>query len=354
MQKKVLILCPYLDEKGGVAYYHSLLKKNFFSSKMCLDFYYIGKSGGKDRYMDRFIKTAVDLFSLIKKFPRYELVFFNPSLDPKAVIRDGLYHFVAKRIYHRKTLVLFHGWDPEFAHAISTYGKRLFRFFFSFDKALVLAGQFRKDLISWGVAPETVGLETTIYKQHESRTGKDIFKMIFLSRFAQDKGCLEAIQTVEILKKEYPFVKLYMAGDGILVSELKDYVKNHNLRDNVEFTGWLDDEEKFDLLAQCGIMLFPTTHGEGMPICIIEGMGAGLAIITRPVAGIPEIVDDGANGFLVESVDPNDFSSKVKYLFENKDIWESISVTNRRIAEEKFEIKNVVKRLEGYFCEILS
>ncbi|ABL00458.1 glycosyltransferase [Pelobacter propionicus] len=354
MNFKVLILCPSFHEKGGVTYYYSLVSKHFNSTAVDIDLYHTGKSGKNCTWLAGAYKTLKDLFLLLKIIPDYDLVFLNPSLDAKAVIRDGIYHLISKRLLNKKTLVLFHGWDPSFEHIISSYGKYVFRFVFNFDKALVLASQFKNCLVRWGFSPSSISLETTVFEQNTLTNNNDIFKLLFLSRFTKDKGGLEAIITASILAHEFPAVKLYMAGDGEQMPELRQYVTQHNLDSIVTFTGWIDNQAKWDLLNMCGIMIFPTKHGEGLPICIIEGMGAGLSIVTRPVGGIPDLMKDGENGFLVETSDPADFACKVKFLFENKKIWNRIMINNRALAVQKCEIRNVVKRLENYLLELLA
>ena len=82
---------------------------------------------------------------------------------------------------------------------------------------------------------------------HEFDINKDPFKIIFLSRFVERKGCIEAIQTIEMLVEEFPDIKLYMVGDGEMHSELEDYVVNHNLVKNIEFTGYLSGDKKYYL-----------------------------------------------------------------------------------------------------------
>ena len=155
-----------------------------------------------------------------------------------------------------------------------------------------------------------------------------------------------------LVADEFPEVKLFMVGDGALSQELKTYVSKRGLDHHVEFTGWLEGEQKYRLLSQCGIMLLPSCS-EGMPNSLLEGMGMGLAIVSRPVGGIPEIVTDGDNGFLVESLRPADFADKLRFLLSDKDAWEKISLRNRRTAEKKFEIQRVVKRLEQHCMELM-
>lgn len=352
--KRALILCPHLEEKGGVAHYYRLVRKHFRSDKLVVDFYHTGKEHISQRPKNRLQKSLHDFLALLRKFKHYDLIVLNPSLDFRALIRDGTLNCIAKHVFHTKTLIFFHGWMLEVERFINKHARSLFRFFFKSDKVVVLSKQFITPLVHWGIDPEKIHVETTTYERNEFSASKDLFKIIFLSRFVRGKGCLEAIRSVEMLIGEYPHVTLFMVGDGSYSTELQDYVAKHHLSTHVKFTGWLDGESKYHILSQCGIMLYPTAYGEGMPISLLEGMGSGLAIVTRPVAGISDVFVNGKNGFLVESQDPSDFAEKLRYLFEDKDLWQGICYTNKIIAEQQFEVGVVVKRLEKLYLELIQ
>ena len=232
------------------------------------------------------------------------------------------------------------------------FGKTVFRYLFSSDRLLVLAERIRNSLIDWGFSPDSVSIETTAYEEYARENSNHPLNIVFLSRFARNKGALETIRTVEILVKEYPKIKLYMVGEGELSDDLQAYVRGHNLSGNIEFTGWLDGEAKYELLSRCGVMLFPSSYGEGLPVSVLEGMGAGLAIVSRPVGGLPDIISDGENGYLADSLDINEFAEHMRKLFKNRMLWEDISRKNKAVAKQKFEIKNVVKRLENIYLEV--
>jgi glycosyltransferase involved in cell wall biosynthesis len=345
--KKILILCPRLELQGGVAHYYYLVHKYFKSQKVQLKFQFTGNDN-----KNRAKKCIRDLFSIIKLLPNFDLIVLNPSLDPRAITRDGLYHFVAKRIFNLKTLVFIHGWDINYEQKISKYGKKLFKIIYNFDQAIVLCSLFKKKLIKWGYYPSTIRLETTTYEYCNVQEKKSSLDIVFLSRFTSGKGCLIAIKAIELLSVEIPNIKLYMAGEGELKPSLEEYVRRKNLDKNVVFTGWVKCKMKYKLLSKCGIMLYPTSYGEGMPISIIEGMGMGLAIITRPVAGISDIFVNGINGFLVKSLNPEDFTDKARQLINCDKLWRKISNHNMQYAKNKFEINSVVKRLETLYYNI--
>ncbi|MBU5614629.1 glycosyltransferase family 4 protein [Geomonas azotofigens] len=350
-KSEVLVMCPPPEQSGGVANYYSLVNRHFRSDAVNLHFFYTGSrsvaSGG-----GRALQPLVDLIALRRTLPRHDLVVLNPSLDPKSLIRDGVYHLAA-RLTGMKTIVFFRGWSPRWEGIIDRYARGLFRRVFAADRLVVLCSRFGDCLAGWGFPPRAIVRETTTYEHHECEAANDPRRIIFLSRFARGKGCLTAIQAVERLLPRFPDVHLYMVGDGELRQELVDYVQSRGLAAQVEFTGWLSGEPKYRLLARCGIMLFPTDYGEGMPNALVEGMGMGIPIVSRPVAGIADIIADGENGFLIPSLDPADFADRVARLLEDPELWREMSQRNRRVGRERFSITSVVARLESLYLDLL-
>lgn len=354
MPKSVLILCPHLSERGGVAHYYSLVNKHFRSDTVDVSFFPVGRCGSAPGLARRVYTGILDATSLLARFKRHDLIVINPSFDVKSLVRDGIYHILAKRVFNKKTMVFFRGWNEETTNFVNRKCRSLIRLVFNPDKCLVLSRHYRDLLISWGYCPHSIILETTTYEETGEETHTNYANLMYLSRFAEGKGCFTAVKTVEILATEFPDIKLYMVGDGPLLPQLRQYVSSRGLEETILFTGWLEQEKKSQVLNRCGIMLFPTSYGEGMPNSILEGMGAGLVIVSRPVAAIPEIIIERENGFLVPSCEPEDFARKIRQLLNNNAACETISSNNRLKAKTNYEIRTVVTRLNGYFRDVLA
>lgn len=360
---KILILCPLLKNKGGVANYYELLKKYFCSTNIKIDYYFTGKRKENPKLFERIVYSIKDLFYLSARFYKYDLIHLNPSLDPKALIRDGIYHFVAKRIFRKKTLVFFRGWQPVFERLITKRFRKIFRLFFDFDCAIVLANSFKKKLVSWGYEAARIEVETTavddellngfsIDKRIRKIGTSDKMELLFLARIEKEKGISETIHAVCILLEKFPNIHLVVAGDGPFMDEAQK-VGNNILREKVSFLGYIKGDQKKKVFQNSDIYIFPS-YREGMPTSVLEAMAFGLPVVTRPVGGLKNIFLDGEHGFMSESKDPEVIASFVEKIITDKELWKKMSANAHKYAKERFMASNVVKRLENIYIKTIS
>lgn len=351
-KNNVLILCPSPYARGGVSNYYMLVRQHFYSKKISLSFCFTGMSNKKGVWI-RIFRIISDMWAIPFVIARHDLIVLNPSLDFKSIVRDGYFQLIAKYILRKKTVIFFRGWHLNFEGFIDKHGRKLFRTVMNPEKIIVLGDQIKKKLLTWGYDPNRIIVETTAFVQYQFNICNDPFKFIFLGRVSDGKGCFEAIKIIELMVYEYPMIKLFVVGDGKLLGQMKHYVVMNNLSNNIKFTGWIKGKKKYKLLSQCGVMLLPS-HEEGLPNCILEAMGYGLVVVTRPVGGIPDVIANGENGFLIESLDPIDFVVKIEQILHNPKTFREISKLNRQEAAQKYEIKKVVNRLEHIFMNVIQ
>ena len=130
---------------------------------------------------------------------------------------------------------------------------------------------------------------------------KDRFPIILVQSFTAYKGKAEGlkivIQSIKKLKDKYPHLILVATKDGIFSKELKSYVNTEGLQDYVLFTGDIDNP--YVPLSICDIYAH-ISLSDGLPLALLEAMSVGKPIVATPVGGIPEVIDNGRNGLLVE------------------------------------------------------
>jgi len=288
------------------------------------------------------------------------LVHLNPSLDSKSLVRDGLFLVTLKLLRFRRTVVFFHGWDDATESRLkkSVTRRRLFRWVFgSAAVILVLGSRFKASLVGMGLEPEKIKLITAMFDGRllagkngdRNDTGKII---IFLSRLIKEKGIYELLDAFDGIGKRFPDAKLVIAGDGPERSEIESWVKKHNLESRISLPGYLRGENKTTALRGAAVFVLPTYHGEGCPVALLEAMAAGLAVITTPVGGIPDVFLDGENGVLLGTVSVEAITEAVERLFLDAELFRKVRDNNRRKAWNNYEANIVTRKIEMIYTEV--
>jgi glycosyltransferase involved in cell wall biosynthesis len=351
---KVLINTPDISKIGGVANFYLSLNGKFENE---VKYNYIGGSSKKSNFILSLITDYIRYIVVLIKF-RPDIVHLNPSLDKKSVLRDAVYVIITK-LFFRKLLVFWHGWQDKTESVITKKYAFVFRIIYNrADSHCVLASDFKNALIKWGIT-KPVYLETTIFNEDILKgfniENKKITNssMLFLSRIEEQKGIFIALETFETVVKEFPESKMLVAGTGEDLDRAKKYVEVNKIK-NVEFLGFVTGEKKHEIIQNSLINFFPTFYGEGMPISILESMACGSIIITRPVGGIKDFFENDKMGYITESKDPNDFAVILKKLLKDMNKLKEISGYNYRYANERFKASAVAKRIENIYSEIVN
>ncbi len=146
----------------------------------------------------------------------------------------------------------------------------------------------------------------------------------YVGRIKKYKNINLIIEAISILKKDIPNIKLFIGGKGDNLGNLKEQVKRLSLGDNVEFTGFLSEEEKTKLLAKS--WLFVTmAEKEGWGITVIEANAVKTPAIGSDVPGLRDSIKNGETGFLVPRDNTYQLAEKIKNLISDKSELERIS-----------------------------
>ncbi len=123
---------------------------------------------------------------------------------------------------------------------------------------------------------------------------------VFLTvgRFCEQKGQLLLLQAFKELTMQHKTAKLTMVGDGPLKPQIQDYIQQHGLSNSVELTGSLDGQQIREKISQARAFVLPS-FAEGLPVVIMEAFALARPVISSYIAGIPELIKPGENGWLV-------------------------------------------------------
>ncbi len=123
-------------------------------------------------------------------------------------------------------------------------------------------------------------------------------RMVSVGRFCEQKGQVLLLQAVSQLVSEGFKLKLVLVGDGPMRGYIEQYIVEQGLSSYVELTGSLSGEQVREQISLSRAFVLPSFM-EGLPVVIMEAFALGRPVISTYVGGIPELVKDGINGWLV-------------------------------------------------------
>lgn len=346
----LLFVVPDLSRLGGVASHYKGLHDHW-TYPFSYEYY------GKREHVPAIISLPFDLVKYIFKltFLKIDTVVVNPSLRKYQLVRDGLYVLLAK-LLDKKVVTFFHGWDVGLASALEKK-PGVFRYVYNKSSLIfVLSGEFKRQLIRMGIQSPIVLTTTKVDDKLLSsfdirrRDGK-IRQILFLARILKTKGIYIALDAFSLLKKDYPYLKLLVCGDGDELPEARRYVSRHQI-DGVVFAGTVSGNRLTKAFEESDLYVLPS-YEEGMATSVLEAMAFGLPVVSRPVGGIVDFFVDGEMGYLLPSYDPQDFYRAIKRLIENPRLTREISETNYRYARQHFMASTVARTLEQAFDNYL-
>jgi len=171
-----------------------------------------------------------------------------------------------------------------------------------------------------------------------------------VGRLTPVKGIAYLLQAARILLRQGANVKVLVVGDGNIRQDLMTQTHDLGITQNVVFLGHREDTDA--LLLALDIFVLPSLS-EGIPMALLEAMAACRAVVASRVGGIPEIVDDGIEGFLVEPMDVDSLAERCRLLIESPDVAKKMGEQGRKRVERDFSATAMADRVASVYKELL-
>ncbi len=173
--------------------------------------------------------------------------------------------------------------------------------------------------------------------------------ILSVGRFVEKKGFDDALEAVFLLSKKYNNFYYRIIGNGPLFKSIGSKIKEYGLEEKVELTGEKSSEEVLRIMAASDILLAPSKtaedgDSEGIPNVLKEAMFLGLYTVSTYHSGIPELIQNGVNGFLVEEKSPEKIFEVLEKLIIKKS--DNTILNNAAVyIKEKYSPETVNKEL---------
>jgi len=160
-------------------------------------------------------------------------------------------------------------------------------------------------------------------------------RLVCVARLSEQKGLFVLLDALDELSRGGVRFDLHIVGDGPLRESIEDRLSELGLEESVKLLGWQDGSTVNEELRNARGFVLPS-FAEGLPVVLMEALGVGRPVVTTFVAGIPELVEDGRNGWLVPAGSAPDLARALRALLEASpnDLEEMGRCGARRVAEQ--------------------
>lgn len=169
-----------------------------------------------------------------------------------------------------------------------------------------------------------------IEEQASKKQLNEKYDLIFLGRLTYQKNPIRLIRIISKLKEKKDDIKVAIVGSGEMDDEVRKMSNELNLNDNIKFWGYMDNP--YPVLKNSK-MLILTSLFEGTPMCALEALALGVPVISTPVDGLKNIIENNINGYLTDNDD-----EMCKKVLE--------------MSSEDFDIENLSKNCQKSFEKI--
>nr|MDO8044218.1 glycosyltransferase family 4 protein [Candidatus Baldrarchaeota archaeon] len=232
-----------------------------------------------------------------------------------------------------------------------------------YDKCIALCNYTRERLIKWGINPSKIcviplfapDLEwfdkaKKVKINLEDYNLEDVTKPVifYAASHFHHKGFPYYLMAASTILKKFD-ATFVVGGKGPLTNSLKNLTEKLGIARHVVFTGWISNYHIPYVLSNIADICVSTSLVEQLPSYIMECMAAGKPVVASRVGGVPEIVINGVNGYLVPLHDYAETAQRIMDLLSNPEKAQEMGAAGRKMIEKEFNMKlSILKLLKLY------
>ena len=285
----------------------------------------------------------------------------NPDIVHQQDVKLGAVGFMAKKLLRRPWVVWGQGSDVylpwTFKRPISKLVLK------NADAVIALTADMKAEMCkicSRGIDVIPNGVDLERYEALPSKVAiraelgldDDDRIAVFVGTLRPVKGVKYLIEAMSIIKHRCATARLLLVGDGEERQSIEGMVKELNLEDTVTFLGRMSNDKVPKHMAASDVFVLPSLS-EGFPVTVLEAMATGLPVVASRVRGLPEIIEDGRNGFLVEPKRPDQIADRVLVLLADSGLRQEVAAINREKARQ-YSWENTVEQVEAVYRRALK
>lgn len=174
---------------------------------------------------------------------------------------------------------------------------------------------------------------------------------VIAGRLSPEKAHTILLDAVKTLGDKLNDTVIFICGDGPCRAELETKVKNLGLSDRFIFAGFRRD---MDCFYEAMDYMILSSLTEGLPLVVLESMANAKPVVSTSVGGVPEVIEDGVNGYLVDPGDINSLAKGIGRVISDFNQLEAIGANACSLIKEKFSFTIHAEKIQNIYSVVLN
>jgi len=343
--KKVLVVGSAENSGGGVTTVIKLIKSMpVWKEYQC---HWIGTQiqAGKIEKLLCAFKAYVEALFVIW---RYDIIHFHAVPDVSVWVQFPV--FLLALIGRKKIIMHLHVGNQLGMDMCTKY--RLAHWCMQKADLLVLLAHRFEPLLDeyWSeVKTKRVVLYNAIDTSHvKEESVKKSNTILFAGAFNYNKSGEVLIKAFARISDKHPDWTLQLLGSGPKENEYKELIKEYDIENQVEMPGYIVGKAKDDYFEHAGIYVMCSKY-EGFPMVVLESWANGCPVITTPVGGLPDVLEDGKNAFVFDFDNVDQLAEKLDSLMADEQLRISMGANGKMLVMEQFSKSAINNQLDKIY-----
>lgn len=320
-------------------------------------------TGGYLSYNRYGIFAAIVAKHINRKTPKITSDIVVVHFGPTAVLANKLRE---SGLIGGKLVAFFHGYDLSSHHVMRCYNKDYAKLFLDAEAIFPISEYWKSTLEKLGCATNKLQVhrmgipvsQFTFNHDYTDINDLDCIKLISVARLTEKKGLNVMIEAASLLR-DHGFNFTYkIVGNGPLYKDLANLIALAGLKNHVLLTGSKTQKDVMAELKNSNIFVLPSFtarngDSEGIPVSLMEAMAIGKICISTYHSGIPELISDKKNGFLVREKDANAIFDVIKFIINQPKLMRSIRENAHETIINHFNADKLNANLSEKLVKIL-
>src|SRR6266545_1971074 len=270
------------------------------------------------------------------------------------------------RAWERPSIVSFHGADVSVDMNKQAYREATLQMLNAVRLVLVRSESLRRAVIHLGCDEKKIEIQRTgipldefPFRERNFIAAATEWRFVQAGRLIEKKGLPVTLRVFAIFLRQHPNAKLTIAGEGPLLGQLQNLVRELNIDGRVSFTGFISQEQLREIYYASHIFLHPSQTGddgnqEGIPNSMLEAMASGLPVFATQHGGIPEAIENGVSGMLVPERNHEKLADALLDAAKDPGFLSRIARNGAEIVRKNFDLRAQAQRLEEIYLRMIQ